>query len=291
MSRWNKILMAIGCCLGILALSMFISCVSLCLCSDELKKSIIKELSNNIGDFSTGTIGILLSFVSTIFLFVTFSFQRNQFKSTMDDSYRTRFEGTFFNMLSMFNNVRSESLKQIQMSTSMREGNLKTFYEGFRSYYRKKIEDNSDFADSMKVFSKNKATRTELETAIYDLGNTFDEYVREAGYNPSFFFRYTHNMVDFVISHWKDDRHDMHVYLNFIQAQMTDEELALLFYDSISDKGLDKNKQFSFKENLDKTSFLENIPSNVLINRQHYKCFPHTMFTFLNADERAAVRR
>ena len=80
------------------------------------------------------------------------------------------------------------------------------------------------------------------------------------------------------------------MYLNFIQAQMSDEELALVFYDSISNKGLDKNRQYTFKNNLDEYSFLENIPESTLLRRCHYKIFPKTIFCFLNEDERKKIR-
>ena len=93
-----------------------------------------------------------------------------------------------------------------------------------------------------------------------------------------------------MIEHWKDSPQDIHKYLNFIQAQLSDEELALIFYDSISDLGLDKEHKHTFKENLDKNSFLENISSGVLLAKEHYKVFPRTRFRFLNADELKKVK-
>ena len=65
----------------------------------------------------------------------------------------------------------------------------------------------------------------------------YDEYVESQGCNAGFFFRYIHNLITFVIHQWGGEKQkDVAIgYLNFIQAQLTNEELALLFYDSISE--------------------------------------------------------
>lgn len=143
----------------------------------------------------------------------------------------------------------------------------------------------------MTILLKDNYQKTELETAMYDLGHAYDEYVESQGCNAGFFFRYIHNLITFVIHHWGGEKQkDVAIgYLNFIQAQLTNEELALLFYDSISRNGIDKKRVYTFKENMDEYSFLENIPEFILANRNHYKIFTHTMFKFLNDDERKNV--
>ena len=147
------------------------------------------------------------------------------------------------------------------------------------------VEKIAVFAHSMELFRQDDITDTQYKTAVLDLGRFYDSYVQEQGCNAGFYFRFIHNLVSFVIEHWKDSPQDIHKYLNFIQAQLSDEELALIFYDSISNLGLDKQHKYTFKENLDKNSFLENLSSDVLLAREHYKVFPRTRFRFLNADE------
>lgn len=70
---------------------------------------------------------------------------------------------------------------------------------------------------------------------------------------------------------------------------MSDEELGLLFYNSISNMGQDKNHQYRFKHYLDDNSFWENISEETLLSRAHYRLFPKTNFSFLNDDERKQV--
>ena len=274
----------------ITAMIIIVAYITLSLSDSAVCVSIKTNLSTNIGDFLWGTIGILLTFISTLFMFLTFNFQQRQFKETKDDAFRTRFEGTFFNMISMFYNVRTEADRQIAYSKKDEKANLKSFYISLKKKYEEKIKADPDFAHAMNDMEKENVLSTEIQTALYDLGAFYDKYVQEQKCNAGFYFRFVHNLVTFVLLHWKDSPKDIHMYLNFIQAQMSDEELALVFYDSISNKGLDKNRRHTFKNNLDKYSFLENIPESTLLRRCHYKIFPKTIFCFLNEDERKKIR-
>lgn len=130
------------------------SYITICMTNTALYKEIAHNLSTNIGDFLGGTIGVVLTFISTIFLFLTFKFQQSQYKETKDDAFRARFEGTFFNMLSMYYNVRGEADKQILQSSKIGSKNLKEFYQGYQAFYKKEMLVSHDFADAMKLLEK-----------------------------------------------------------------------------------------------------------------------------------------
>lgn len=277
--------------LVIVAFCIASSYITLCIIDENLRKEIVCNLGNNIGDFLWGTIGIILTFVSTLFLFLTFSAQQQQNKEAKEDALRARFEGTFFNMLSMYYNVKAEGDKQIGQFSECSAKNMSEFYGKFKEYYRNTLSNNKDFASAMKALEGKDIQETKYKTALYDLGNLYDEYVEKQGCNVGFYFRYVHNLVSFVLKHWEGKKEDIHTYLNFIQAEMSDEELGLLFYDSISNKGQDKNHKYRFKQNLDDNSFLENISEQTLLSRTHYKLFPKTNFRFLNDDERKLVAK
>ena len=273
------VLIWLSCCIAVSYLTLYFS-------NCELANIIAENLKHNFGDFSCGTIGIMLTFASTLLLYLTFNTQQKQFKDTQKDAFRTRFEGTFFNMLSMYYNVRSEADKQIALASNCSSKNISDFYAEFKAYYRQRLSQNSDFADAMSQLDKDKILETQYKTAIFDLGELYDQYITYQGCNAGFYFRYIHNLILFVLNHWRGNDKEIHLYLNFIQAQMSDDELALVFYDSISNKGQDKRHQYTFKNNLDEYSFLENISESTLMNRNHYKLFPKTLFGFLNDDER-----
>lgn len=290
MNKFNRILIWLSVILGILAVALFGTYTILYIVCPELKQKLFEQLSSNIGDFITGTVGVFLTLVSTLFLFVTFTLQRKQFEESHNDAYRTRFEGTFFNILSMLYNVRTEVNRQICASSRTQCSDLGEFYHELKNYYVQTLRHNKSFAQSMNLFRQDNIASTQYTTAVLALGKFYDEYVQEQGCNAGFYFRFIHNLVSFVIEHWKDNPQEIHKYLNFIQAQLSDMELALIFYDSISKWGLDKQHKYTFKENLDKNSFLENISSEVLLEREHYKVFLHTRFRFLNADEMKKVK-
>lgn len=277
--------------LAIIAIVIMTVFITLYMSDTGLQKAIVEELSQNLGDFMCGTIGILLSFVSTLFLFLSFNSQHKQFEETHKDNYRARFEGTFFNMLAMYYSVRNEGDKQVSQFSKSKSKSLKEFYIQFKSYYTDALNKEKSLKNSMSSLERKDIQISELDTAKYDLGNLFDSYIKEQRCNPGFYFRYIHNLITFVIEHWKYSSNDIHKYLNFIQAQMADEELGLIFYDSMSNQGQDKKHEYTFKQNLDNYSFLENIPESTLIMRNHYKFFPKTMFIFLNEDERERQRK
>lgn len=83
--------------------------------------------------------------------------------------------------------------------------------------------------------------------------------------------------------------HRQSVDLDFF-GDLTCEQEITQEIDCISNKGQDKKREYTFKENLDKYHFLENISEYTLLNRCHYKIFRKTVFRFLNDDERRGLQ-
>ena len=139
----------------ITAMIIIVAYVTLSLSDSAVCGSIKTNLSTNIGDFLWGTIGILLTFISTLFMFLTFNFQQRQFKETKDDAFRTRFEGTFFNMISMLYNVRTEADRQIAYSTKDEKANLKSFYISLKKKYEERLSERF----SVEIYALTKEER------------------------------------------------------------------------------------------------------------------------------------
>ena len=98
----------------------------------------------------------------------------------------------------------------------------------------------------------------------------------------------------FVVTEYKEEKDGEEIikrYLNILQSQMPDEELALLFYSSFSKFAKDSDGKLSFQGILDQYNFFQNIGKDVLIDESHYRFYPKTMFKFLNLDELRKVRR
>lgn len=252
---------------------------------DGFRSTLLSQMKGSLGDILAGTLGVCLSFSATLFMVVTFKEQRKQFQEQFRQSNRERFENTFFNMLSMFQDVRANVEKHLlnkQNGQSVGEyyAELKNYYEGRRK--------TTPVAMMEKILSDDDITEVELEKAEEELGKVYHDYAEVHSGSIGYFFRYVHNMINFVIEQWgqsEDGAADVKRYLNLIQAQMSDEELGLIFYDAISVDGLNRNYDKMFKKNLDRYGFLENISSDALFSRNDHKIYRSTVFKFLNAEE------
>ena len=256
----------------------------------QTEKVLFEQMKSSIGDLAAGTIGICLSFASTLFLFITFKEQRKQFIESQKDFDKDRFESTFFNLLSMLYQVRENVNKEISQSTNNEMKSLKDFYEGLKHKYIK-LKDSEEQQEVLQYLSQTTKNTVELDKIESYVGGLYENYVKEKGANIGYYYRYIFNLINFVIEQWKDSENNnkhIHRYLNFLQAQMSNEELALIFYDVISHYGLDNNYIYQFKDKIDEYGFLENIDPETLLDRNHHIIFSRTKFRFLNRDEKAA---
>lgn len=255
--------------------------------SDGVQSVLLSQMKGSLGDILSGTLGVCLSFSATLFMVVTFKEQRRQHQEQLRQSNRERFENTFFNMLSMYREVRDSVTKY--QSDHPHFSSLEKYYDGFRQFCS--TGENCAQLERIKNYlSGHDITAVDLERAEEGLGKMYSAYADSHGESIRYFFRYVHNMINFVICQWgtsEDAASDVKQYLNLIQAQMTDEELGLIFYDAISTYGLNRNFDKQFKHNLDCYGFLENISPQVLLNRSDHLIYQSTIFKFLNAQEQS----
>jgi len=258
---------------------------------DHANTTLLRQIKSGFGNLTAGTIGIFLSFAATLFLFVTFREQRRQFEENKFDTDKNRFEGTFFNLLSMLYQVRENVNREIASASGGKFHTLNDFYDGFKHFYAVETSRSEEGEEIEKYLSLPRLNSVENEQVENYLGQLYERYLKEESCSIGYYFRYIFNVINFVISQWEntgDSKASIHKYLNFLQAQMSNEELALIFYDVISRYGLDSNYRHSFKETIDTYGFLENISAEALADRRHHIVFPGTHFRFLNRTEKEA---
>ena len=225
----------------------------------QTEGALLTQIKSGIGDLVAGTIGVCLSFASTLFLFVTFNEQRKQFNESKIDANKDRFESTFFNLLSMLYQVRENANKEISICTDGKMQSLKEYYDEFKKYFFDQKE-SPEYKEIVEYLQQKKINTVEFEKIKDYLGGLYEKYIKEKRCNIGYYYRYIFNMINFVIGQWKETAYEkeyIHKYLNFIQAQMSNEELALIFYDVISHYGLDNNFTHQFKDIIDEYGFLE----------------------------------
>lgn len=247
---------------------------------------LLAPLKANFGDIMAGTVGILLSFASTLFLFITFKEQRKQFELSEKSHKIASFEDTFFNIMSLLSDVRRttiESLKNHDINS------IEGYYYNFVNYFIA-VKKTSIVDEYFKDLASDNTIDSVVDAAKHEVGLFYKDFVDKAEGNIGYFFRYIFNTIRFV----KEQDGSIITkqrYINLLQSQLSDEELALLFYDAISPYGKNKNGESVFFDMLEASEMLENISERVLINRSHTKFYPLTKFKFLSRKELAEVVR
>lgn len=247
---------------------------------------LLAPLKANFGDIMAGTVGILLSFASTLFLFITFKEQRKQFELSEKSHKISSFEDTFFNIMSLISDVRRttiESLKNHDINS------IEGYYYNFVNYFIA-VKKTSIVDEYFKDLASDNTIDSVVDAAKHEVGLFYKDFVDKAEGNIGYFFRYIFNTIRFV----KEQDGSIITkqrYINLLQSQLSDEELALLFYDAISPYGKNKNGESVFFDMLEASEMLENISERVLINRSHTKFYPLTKFKFLSRKELAEVVR
>lgn len=253
-----------------------------------IANNVFKQLSNNIGDFLWGTIGIVFTFTATIFLFITFNEQREQLKITKEQSDKARFETTYFNILGMLKQVQDTVNANIASKHSGNTAsNLIEYYNEFRKRYISDMTFDSNLSEFHSSFNPLAANQACIEQLQGLLAKEYEDFISSTDCNVGYMYRYIFNTIKFVIDdpYNQKDEKARDRYLNLLQAQLSNEELCLIFYDAISKYGKNKEGKYLFMEMLDTTHFLENIDPTFLLDRNHYKLYPHTVFKFLNRTE------
>ncbi len=246
------------------------------------------RMSKAPGELIAGTVGVCLSFSATMFMFATFREQRKQFGELRNDSARNRFESTYFNMFNTFYNIRKNINEDLSEASENKRYNLHDYYEGFRWFYRSHngTREGKEVAAYLNQKSLN---RVECEKVEQYTAELFETYVTESGYDIDYYFRFVFNTIDFVVRNWEnapDATRKISHYLGIFQSQMSNDELALIFYYAISHHGVDKDYKYLFRSYMDKYGFLENISEGTLLHRTHHMMYPATQFRFLGRNER-----
>ena len=257
-----------------------------------ISSNISKQLYLNIGDYLWGTIGILLTFVATIFLFITFREQREQLRITKEESDKTRFETTYFNILGMLKQVQDTVNANIAARMTGRNiHNIVGFYSFFKDTYVIHLQNNVNLRTMNDSFNPIDTNQAEIEQYKGLIAREYEDLIASVECNIGYLYRYLFNAIKFVLDdpYNKKDITAKNRYLNLLQAQLSNEELCFIFYDAISKYGKNKNGEYLFQKMLDENQFLENIDQSFLLNRNHYKFYPNTSFKFLNRTELEAV--
>lgn len=156
--------------------------------------------------------------------------------------------------------------------------------QNFENSFFQLLGMHSEIVNSMAIENKRYSGRecfgymlnNKLKYAYYnpppnrtqeDLNALYEQLSAEFQTHVGYYFRHLYNVVKFVDQHdfFGDDAEfeAKKFYTNLVRAQLSSDELGLLFYNCLSDRGA------KFKDLVEKYALFEDMPLDVLIKEEH----------------------
>lgn len=183
--------------------------------------------------------------------------QKEQLKAQNLTLKKQNFESSFFQFLGLHNGIANS------MAVSNDFGNL---YQGRECFGFLLDEFKKEYKGVKKNFyaeweeSPDKARQLRLEW----INEKYEEFVKKYQSHVGYYFRALYNFVKFVDqSDFPEEFEAKKFYTNLIRAQLSSDELGLLFYNCLSERGA------KFKKLVEKYALLEDMDFKVLINEDH----------------------
>lgn len=209
------------------------------------------------GDFFGGFVNPLLTFLTFMGLLITIIIQQTELRESRREMKRSadalseqsaslrrqNFEATFFRMLAIHNTI-------VNAIDLVREDGAK--FQGrdcFNIFYTRL---NKIFRDKEDRYKSKKWSDRTLELTY----RTFwKQHQTELGH----YYRYLYSIIRFI----KDEGFQDGPYLRLVRAQLSDQELLLLFYNCITGNG------GNFTPLVEEFSLLNNMPSIRVLDQGH----------------------
>lgn len=250
----------------------------------------LSEESSNwgtFGDFVGGILNPLVAFSAFYWLTVSVLIQKEELSKTTDalieaskaqkeqalTQARQRFEGTFFQLLSL----HQEIVKSIDLynSETKRTTTGRDCFKVFYNRYKKQVENtiyftlNPDETDLGTHLKSSESFYTpideinKIESKKETINSAYIDFYEKNQSEIGHYFRSLYNISKFIHT---SDIEDKRLYSNLLRAQLSVNEMALLFYNCLSELGSNK-----FKPLIEEYSLLKGIPNELLINTSEHK--------------------
>jgi hypothetical protein len=237
---------------------------------DKTKK-INSSKFGDFGSFISGAVGALWTLVSVILFYITLRLQRKELALQRDELELTRnelqgqknqmvlqnqtlrhqqFENTFFQLLNIHTSiVNSLDLRKAEEKSSV----ISEGRDCFNIFYTR-----------LEHYIKTKGKRLTIDPKKSDITDTIDSYYifyEKNQNNLGHYFRNLYHIIKFVDN---SEIEKKKTFTNFVRAQLSSHELALLFYNCLSENGEEK-----FKPLLEKYALLKNMNRELIFNITH----------------------
>ncbi|MBF0166313.1 MAG: putative phage abortive infection protein [Alphaproteobacteria bacterium] len=205
------------------------------------------------GDFFGGTLNPILSTFTVLALLYTIFLQRRELEESSRAIRQQNFEATFFKMLEMHNSI----LTNIDIHA---KGNVFRGRDCFEKFFYLRLD--GQFARKTKQYSKNSA---HVSPALEEI---IQEFWKQALSELGHYYRYLYDLTKFADAYEGNNR----FYIKIIRSQLSNHELALLFYNCLSEHGA------KMKPLVEKYALLKHLPNDLLLDPSHKALISPTAF-------------
>ncbi len=257
-NRESKLWLIFSISVGIIGLVIYIGFFVLLYFQEHFNWSspIVLQNSSSIGSFLSGAVGSLWILVSVILLYQTLRLQRKEFLTN-------RFETTYFNMLSNLQELISSMSSDTEViieSDKQGKAYLHYTFNKLKRTYEKKLKPR------IQDIRKNEKSEDEKEKEIVNIiVLEYEKLFQYNSFNLGHYFRYVYNIMKYVLTEVESEI-EKEKYFGILQAQMSNDELGLLFYNSLSKFSVNKKGEPVFRNWLDKYKIIENIDGNYVFD-------------------------
>jgi hypothetical protein len=217
-----------------------------------------------------GTWGDMFGGVNALFSGLAFAFivyaiflQHDDLSLTRQEMQEQRFDNIFFQLLRLHNDIIKGIDVQGKDGSKTVDGR-----DAFRTF-RSRLKT---------VWGSNKASaiNTEHDRIMYSYEDVFKSWEADL----SHYFRFVYNILQYI--HREKQQNptiDYLPYVKFLRAQLSADELVLLFYNGISEYGRDK-----FKPLAEEYALFKNLNHSRLLAEKHISYYHHKAFGIAKID-------
>lgn len=191
--------------------------------------------------------------------------QREEFEEQNKTMKRQRFENTFFNMLSL----QQEIVANLSVEWKERE------WKVLESQWKERVINNKGREVFEKIYEGINVQPTYMHKGIKEIVNqeieNYNEY-RELISRFDHYFRHLYRIFKYIDETDLIDEKERYDYASIVRSQLSDYELVMLFYNCLAqkDNGIEEN---NFKPLIEKYAIFNNLREGLLAKEDHYELY------------------
>lgn len=207
---------------------------------------------NNLGDFIGGIAATYFSGIAVYLLYLTYNSQKAELGVTRRLLHQQQFETALFSMI----DIHTENVRSVGITTFSESDNKLVTVSGRAAF--------PHFYQMYKTtFYISKADDSDLESIEF-IKDTYSDFYRKHQSQLGHYFRTLYHIIKYISSSDAIMKEaDRKIFIGIVRAQLSSDELLLLFYNCLSEYGR------KFKPLIEKHEMLQNMPQKDVILESH----------------------